>query len=140
LAIGDFTTATSASPGTGGLPLPANIGQASGYRLVVQDGILCEKVKVALRATGSTDWADYVFEPEYKAKMLSLEEVEKYINTNKHLPNVPSTAEVQKEGLDFHQTSRMFMEKIEELTLYMIDMKKEINALKEENESLKAKK
>ncbi|CAN1556399.1 hypothetical protein MCERE19_02404 [Spirosomataceae bacterium] len=140
LAIGDFTTATSASPGTGGLPLPANIGQASGYRLVVQDGILCEKVKVALRATGSTDWADYVFEPEYKAKMLSLEEVEKYINTNKHLPNVPSTAEVQKEGLDFHQTSRMFMEKIEELTLYMIDMKKEINALKAENEALKAKK
>ena len=140
LAIGDFTTATSASPGTGGLPLPANIGQASGYRLVVQDGILCEKVKVALRATGSTDWADYVFEPEYKAKMLSLEEVEKYINTNKHLPNVPSTAEVQKEGLDFHQTSRMFMEKIEELTLYMIDMKKEINALKSENELLKVKK
>jgi hypothetical protein len=140
LAIGDFSTATSSSPGTGGLPLPANIGLANGYRLVVQDGILCEKVKVALRATGSTDWADYVFEPEYKAKMLSLEEVERYINTNKHLPNVPSTAEVQKEGLDFHQTSRMFMEKIEELTLYMIDMKKEINSLKAENEALKAKK
>jgi hypothetical protein len=140
LAIGDFTTATSASPGTGGLPLPANIGQASGYRLVVQDGILCEKVKVALRATGSTDWADYVFEPEYKTKMMSLENLEKYIHANKHLPNVPSTAEVQKEGLDFHQTSRMFMEKIEELTLYMIDMKKEINALKSENEALKLKK
>jgi hypothetical protein len=140
LAIGDFSTATSASPGMGGLPLPANIGQASGYRLVVQDGILCEKVKVALRATGSTDWADYVFEPEYKTKMMSLENLEKYIHTNKHLPNVPSTAEVQKEGLDFHETSRMFMEKIEELTLYMIDMKKEINALKAENEALKAKK
>jgi hypothetical protein len=140
LAIGDFTTATSASPGTGGLPLPANIGQANGYRLVVQDGILCEKVKVALRATGSTDWADYVFEPEYQSKMMSLEEIEKYINTNKHLPNVPSTAEVQKEGLDFHQTSKMFMEKIEELTLYMIEMKKEINTLKSKNESLKMKK
>ena len=140
LAIGDFTTATSASPGTGGLPLPANIGQANGYRLVVQDGILCEKVKVALRATGSSDWADYVFEPEYKSKMMSLEDIEKYIITNKHLPNVPSTAEVQKEGLDFHQTSKMFMEKIEELTLYMIEMKKEINTLKSENESLKMKK
>jgi trimeric autotransporter adhesin len=140
LAIGDFSTATSSSPGTGGLPLPANIGQANGYRLVVQDGILCEKVKVALRATGSSDWADYVFEPEYQSKMMSLEEIDEYIKTNKHLPNVPSTAEVQKEGLDFHQTSRMFMEKIEELTLYMIDMKKEINLLKTENDVLKAKK
>jgi hypothetical protein len=137
LAIGDFTTPTSATAGTGGLPLPAALGVSGGYRLIVQDGILCEKVKVALRATGSADWADYVFEPEYKAKMLSLEEVEKYTIANKHLPNVPSTAEVQRDGLDMHLTSKMFMEKIEELTLYMIEMNKEIKALKAENAKLK---
>jgi hypothetical protein len=130
LAVGDFTTATSNSPGTGGLPLPSNIGQAGGYRLVVQDGILCEKVKVALRATGSTDWADYVFEPDYKLKMLSLEDVEKFTKEFKHLPNVPTTEEVQKNGLDLHETSKMFMEKIEELYLYIFELKKEINDLK----------
>jgi hypothetical protein len=137
LAIGDFDTATSGTAGTGGLPLPANIGAVGGYRLVVQDGILCEKVKVALRATGSSDWADYVFEPEYKSKMMSLEDIEAFTIKNKHLPNVPSTEEVQKNGLDMQETSRMFMEKIEELTLYMIEMNKEIKALKEENEKLK---
>lgn len=129
LAIGDFTTATSSSPGTGGLPLPSNIGLANGYRLVVQDGILCEKVKVALRATGSSDWADYVFEPEYISKMLSLEQIEKYIEENKHLPNVPTTAEVQKNGLDMHQTSKMLLEKIEELTLYIIQLNNKIKDL-----------
>jgi trimeric autotransporter adhesin len=137
LAIGDFDTATSGTAGTGGLPLPANIGAVGGYRLVVQDGILCEKVKVALRATGSSDWADYVFEPEYKSKMMSLEDIEAFTIKNKHLPNVPSTEEVQKNGLDMQETSRMFMEKIEELTLYMIEMNKEIKALKEENAKLK---
>jgi hypothetical protein len=139
LAIGDFTTATSSTPGTGGLPLPSNIGLVNGYRLVVQDGILCEKVKVALRATGSADWADYVFEPEYQAKMMTLEEVEKFTKENKHLPNVPTTADVQKNGLDMHETSKMFMEKIEELTLYLIELNKEVKSLKIENELLKKK-
>lgn len=125
LAVGDWDAITP-------MPTPA------GYRLIVQDGILSEKIKVALR-TSSTDWADYVFEPEYKAKMMKLEEVEKYTLKNKHLPNVPSADEMVKEGLDVGKTSKMFMEKIEELTLYMIEMNKEIKALKEENEVLKKK-
>jgi hypothetical protein len=140
LAIGDFTTAAAASPGTGGIPLPANIGQAGGYRLVVQDGILCEKVKVALRSNTGADWADYVFEPEYKANMMTLEEVEKFTLENKHLPNVLSAKQMVEEGLDVAKTSKMFMEKIEELTLYMIELNKEVKALKAENEALKVKK
>lgn len=138
LVIGDFDTVPSGTPGTGGVPLPPNIGTAGGYRLVVQDGILTEKIKVALRSTGG-DWADYVFEPEYKAKMMTLEEVEKFTLENKHLPNVLSEKEMVKEGLDVAKTSKMFMEKIEELTLYMIEMNKEIKALKAENELLKRK-
>ncbi|MBK9509094.1 MAG: hypothetical protein IPO04_06300 [Cytophagaceae bacterium] len=66
-----------------------------------------------------------------------MDEVEKFTIENKHLPNVPTTSEVQKNGLDMHETSKMFMEKIEELTLYMIQMNKEIKALKIENENLK---
>lgn len=138
LAIGDFSTSLPTSaPGVGGFPLPSNIGVAGGYRLVVQDGILCEKVKVALRSSTGSDWADYVFEPEYKAKMMSLEEVEKFTLDNKHLPNVPSAKEMIAEGLDVAKTSKMFMEKIEELTLYMIELNKEIKALKAENQMLK---
>jgi hypothetical protein len=107
-----------------------------GYNLLVKGGILTEKVKVALAAAGA-DWADYVFEPTYKANMMSLEEVEAFTIKNKHLPNVPSAEEMVKTGLDVSQTSKMFMEKIEELTLYMIEMNKEIKALKEENAKLK---
>ncbi|RDB06285.1 hypothetical protein DVG78_08450 [Runella aurantiaca] len=126
MVIGDFDTAPSATPGTGGVPLPANVGQVNGYRLVVQDGILCEKLKVALRSTGG-DWADYVFEPSYK--LMPLEEVEKFTKENRHLPNVPSADEIVKDGLDVSKTSKMFMEKIEELTLHVIELNKRIKEL-----------
>jgi hypothetical protein len=121
-------------------PTLRNQGTATGgYNLLVKGGILTEKVKVALAQPG-TDWADYVFEPEYKSKMMSLEEVEKFTLKNKHLPNVPSADDMVKNGLDVSQTSKMFMEKIEELTLYMIELNKEVKALKAENEALKVKK
>lgn len=130
LAIGDFSDANFNSATK--VPVAGN-----GYRLYVQDGVLTEKVKVALKST--TDWADYVFEPEYQKNMLSLEQVEAYAKENKHLPNVPSADEMATQGLDVGQTSKMFMEKIEELTLYMIELNKEVKALKAENEALKAK-
>lgn len=123
LAVGNFDAAFTMPTG-------------NSYRLIVQDGIITEKVKVALRTTA--DWADYVFEPGYK--LMSLEDTEKFTKENKHLPNVPSAEEMAKSGLDVGQTSKMFMEKIEELTLYLIDIKKELNALKLENEALKLKK
>jgi hypothetical protein len=123
LAVGNFDAAFTMPVG-------------NSYRLIVQDGIITEKVKVALKTTA--DWADYVFEPGYK--LMSLEDTEKFTKENKHLPNVPSAEEMAKNGLDVGQTSKMFMEKIEELTLYLIDIKKELNALKLENEALKLKK
>lgn len=120
LAIGDFGAQTPMS-------IPA------GYRLVVQDGIITEKVKVAIR--NQTDWADYVFEPNYS--LMPLNEVEDYIRANKHLPNVPSADQMVNKGVEIGETSKMFMEKIEELTLYMIELKKEIENLKAENAKLK---
>ncbi|MCP9747551.1 hypothetical protein [Lacihabitans sp. CS3-21] len=110
---------------------------AGGYNLLVKGGILTEKVKVALVST--TDWADYVFEKSYKEKMMTLEEVEKFTISNKHLPNVPSAQDMVDKGMEVGQTSKMFMEKIEELTLYMIELNKEVKALKAENELLKKK-
>jgi hypothetical protein len=124
MAIGNFD---AASP----MAIP------SGYRLVVESGILTEKIKVALKSsTVGADWADYVFEPDYQ--LMPLEEVESFTKENKHLPNVPSADEMVASGLDVAQTSKMFMEKIEELTLYMIELNKEIKNLKAENEAMKA--
>lgn len=120
LAVGNFETSFA---------MPTN----NSYRLIVQDGIITEKVKVALK--GTLDWADYVFEPSYQ--LMPLEKVESFVKENKHLPNVPSAEEMSKNGLDVSQTSAKLMEKIEELTLYMIEMNKEIKALKSENAKLK---
>ncbi|MBC7641120.1 MAG: TMF family protein, partial [Flavobacterium sp.] len=106
-----------------------------GYKLFVEQGILTEKVKVAVNC--SLAWADYVFANDYKLQPLT--EVEKFINKNKHLPNVPSASELEKEGLDLGKMQAKQMEKIEELTLYLIEMKKEIEILKSENKSLKSK-
>jgi hypothetical protein len=99
---------------------------AGGYKLLVQGGILTEKVKVALKS--SVDWADYVFEDNYH--LMPLNNVEAFVKINKHLPNVPSADEMALKGMDVAQTSKMFMEKIEELTLYIIELNKEVETLK----------
>jgi hypothetical protein len=104
------------------------------YKLYVQSGILTERVKVAVN--GSGNWADYVFADNYK--LLPLEEVEAFIKENKHLPNVPSAEKMVETGIDVATVDAKLMEKLEELTLYMIEMNKEIKALKSENEVLKA--
>ena len=75
-----------------------------------------------------TGWADYVFDENYK--LPSLGEVEKFIQQNNHLPNMPSAKEVEEKGLHLGDTQRRMMEKIEELTLYVIELQKEIEKLK----------
>jgi trimeric autotransporter adhesin len=106
----------------------------TGYKLYVADGILTEKIKVALKT--STNWADYVFRKDYKLKPLA--DVEKFIELNKHLPGVKSAETLVKEGgIDIAQTLAKQMEKIEELTLYMIDLNKKIEQLQKENGTLK---
>lgn len=119
----------------GDVPVAKRSAAGGGYNLLVKGGILTEKVKVAL--SSSADWADYVFEPSYT--LMPLEQVESYTIVNKHLPNVPSADEMAAGGLDVSETSKIFMEKIEELTLYLIDLNKEVKALKVENELLKSK-
>ena len=65
-----------------------------------------------------------------------MDEEETFIKANNHLPNVPSANEMVGNGLDVATTSALLMEKIEELTLYMIELNKEVKALKAENERL----
>jgi hypothetical protein len=102
-----------------------NVNDAN-YKLFVETGMRTRKVKVDVAT-----WADYVFSPSYK--LPTLKEVEQFIKQYQHLPNVPSEAEVKKEGLDLGDNQAALLRKIEELTLYIIDQQKEIEKLKEEN-------
>lgn len=105
------------------------------YRLFVKDGILTEKVKVAISST--SDWSDYVFEKDYN--LMPLDSVEQFIDSNGHLPNVPSAQCVVSEGIDLGKMDATLLQKIEELTLYVIDLNKEIIRLKEELNQVKSK-
>lgn len=107
---------------------------AGSYRLYVNGGILTTKIKVANYC--STNWADYVFADDYQ--LMKLSELELYIRTHKHLPNIPSATEIEQEGLDLAQMSALQMEKIEELTLYLIEMEKRMAQLQADYEALKA--
>ncbi len=80
-------------------------------------------------------WPDYVFEPSYK--LLPLNEVKNYINANKHLPNVPSATEMEANGINVAETNKLLMEKVEELTLYMIQLQEQLEVQKKEIEALK---
>lgn len=78
-----------------------------------------------------TGWADYVFEQGYKLK--SIDELEAFVKENKHLPNIPKASDIEKYGLKVGETNKVMMEKIEELALYIIQLKKEIDLLKTKN-------
>jgi hypothetical protein len=95
--------------------------QPAGYRLFVDKGILTEKVKVAIKT--SADWADHVFNKDYP--LMPLGQVEQYIRKNGHLPGIPSATEVVNEGIDLGKMNAKLLEKVEELTLYIIQLKKE---------------
>lgn len=78
-----------------------------------------------------SSWADYVFSSNYKLKPLN--EVEKFIKENHHLPNVPSAATIEKDGANLGELSVIQMEKIEELTLYIIELEKRLKLLEAKN-------
>jgi hypothetical protein len=77
----------------------------------------------------SASWCDFVFEDNYE--LCPLLDLEKYLKEHKHLPNVPPAVEVEEQGIDVAQMTRLHMQKIEELTLYVISLQKQIEALKQ---------
>jgi hypothetical protein len=89
-----------------------------GYKLTVGGKIICEELIVKLRS----NWPDYVFGDTYKLK--DLNELETYIAANKHLPNIPSAQEVADKGFETGDIIKRQMEKIEELSLYLIQQNK----------------
>ena len=95
-----------------------------GEKLEVNGTIRSKRVKV--EATG---WPDYVFESNYR--LMTIGDLEQYVQNNKHLPEVPSAKQIEKEGLDLGDMDATLLKKIEELTLYTIDQE---NRIKKQDE------
>lgn len=96
-----------------------NVGtgaKPTGYRLSVEG----KAIATEFTALPFASWPDYVFAEDYKLKPLA--EVKQFIAENKHLPNIPVAAEIEKNGIQLGDMSKRLMEKVEELTLYLIQL------------------
>jgi hypothetical protein len=96
---------------------------------VKSDGIYAKKLTV------QSSWSDFVFKNDYN--LLSLTELENYIKENGHLPDIPTESYIEENGLNVGEMTTKLLQKIEELSLYIIDINKQIELLKEENEEMK---
>lgn len=99
-------------------------GNAQGYKLAVAGNVIAESIIVKLQGT----WPDYVFDKKYTLPPLN--EVERFIKLNKHLPEIPTDQEVNEKGIDIGGMNAKLLKKVEELTLYLINQQKEIESLK----------
>ncbi|WP_212002760.1 hypothetical protein [Chitinophaga sp. HK235] len=90
-------------------------------KLSVKGTIKAEKIKVTIK-----DWPDYVFNPDYT--LPSLQETARYITEHKHLPDIPAAAEVEESGLDVGEMNKKLLQKVEELTLHLIEQQKVIQS------------
>lgn len=103
-----------------------------GYKLDVCGTIRAKEIKVDILGG-----CDFVFEKDYK--LLGLDDLEYYVNTNKHLPEIASEKEMIENGLNMKDFQLKLLQKIEELTLYTIEQNKEIKNLKKKVISLESK-
>lgn len=103
-------------------------------KLTVDGEISCTSVKSNGKITTKEievtilGWPDYVFGEDYSLKSLS--EVESFIKENKHLPGVPSQTDVHNNGIELGNMNKILLEKVEELTLYVIELQKQVDELK----------
>lgn len=105
---------------------------AGNYQLYVGGGVIAEEVTVKLEG----DWPDYVFDPSYD--LPSLEALEAYTVKHRHLPHLPSSNEVEEKGQALGSNQKALVQKVEELTLHLIRLNKELKAAQEEIKDLKA--
>ncbi len=121
-------------------PTPFVVGTKNKGDMYVGGNLVTNSIQANSFKVG--DWVlkdipDYVFEDNYNLK--TLDEVNSYISTNKHLPDVPSAYEIKNNGLDLVEMSLTLLKKIEELTLYTIEQGEKIEMQQEEIDKLKNK-
>lgn len=108
---------------SGNVSVGSSAKVATGYLLSVVGKVMAEEVRVELNGT----WPDYVFAKDYQ--LMPLQNLKKYVLENNHLPEVPA-AEEMKDGIEVGKMNKMLMQKVEELTLYVIQLNEELQQLK----------
>ena len=130
-------------PPTGGVNIDyaghvgINTLNTSGFNLTVAGSAAFDQVTVETISSNNpnaTPWADYVFDKDYQ--LPSIYSIADYIKANNHLPGIPTTAEVKKNGLDLGATEAKLLEKIEQLTLYTIQLQQQMDSMKTNNTGL----
>lgn len=106
----------------GNIGIGTNAPQA---KLTVDGNICAKEVRVSL--SGSPCWPDYVFANDYD--LMKISDLKKYIQANSHLPGIPSAAEVEGYGVELGATTELLLQKIEEMTLYIIQLEERIQQL-----------
>jgi len=106
-----------------------SIFQVNGNGNTYVNGILHAR---ELKLQHQFNWSDFVFKPDYQ--LMSLLETESYINENGHLPGIPSASEISENGYQVGDMDALLLQKIEELTLHLIELKKENMKLKSQLE------
>lgn len=125
------------NPNNGGVIIGTGITSApAGYKLYVEDGILTEQLVVTPKS--SINWADFVFDKNYQLK--SIPALKHFIYKYKHLPDIPTSEEVTKNGINLGENAKMQLQKIEELTLYIIQHEEMIQRLSLKIKELERKK
>lgn len=99
----------------------------SGYKLAVNGLAIAQEVVVELPA----NWPDYVFKKDYT--LLPLAELDRFVKKENHLPEVPSAEQVEKSGIELAKMNTVLLKKVEELTLYIIELDKAVAALKKQS-------
>jgi uncharacterized coiled-coil protein SlyX len=137
-AAGNIAFATGGASGNNERMRIASDGNISigttdpkGYKLAVNGSAVATSMTVKLNSA----WPDYVFKKEYKLPALA--EVKDYIDKNHHLPDMPSAAQVEKDGLNLGEINTALTKKVEELTLYLIEKNEQLNKQQKEIDLLK---
>ncbi|MCR4829357.1 MAG: hypothetical protein K5864_07845 [Bacteroidales bacterium] len=121
---GDITAQTNLSVGAT-LWVTGNAFLGDGFKCYNNGTVKCKEVIVTLEG-----WSDFVFDDGYR--LMSLGELESYINQHHHLPDVPSAKEVENGGVNIGEMNATLLQKIEELTLYIIELQKQIDELRKQ--------
>ena len=115
----------------GGLDIPTHTG--FDYDLAVEGDVIANKIKVMK----TSDWFDTVFDNDYN--LLPLEDLADYIQENQHLPEIPTDEEIEENGMDVFKMNALLLKKVEELTLYQINLMNELHKLESELHELSTK-
>lgn len=130
----DFWSGSSRLSNVLGIDVNGNVGigtaTPNSFKLAVEGKIGARGVKVTL----TSPWPDYVFRKSYR--LMPLNELDQYIKQHHRLPEIPSAETVKREGIDLGEMDSKLIKKIEELTLYLIELKKENDEMKKQIEEI----